>query len=200
MTEYVLKLKRIENDSLEITNNMQPCNRIYYSTVHWRLNMFRATYRSSSGALTVFAASDLHTHVVTGRSQVWVGTAERQFPLRIDYGRSPHAYVNQRLQIQLELLMMCGMPLETCRAFNERWNNKFYYKLHLVGYFYWVVLLCTDPWILNLKKQILNSSVIKIKPPVYRHIKNIFMVRSITALANASISTVSKTKANEMEE
>jgi len=45
--------------------------------------MFRATYRSSSGALTVFAASGLHTHVVTSRSQVWLGT---QFPLRLDYG------------------------------------------------------------------------------------------------------------------
>ena len=61
-------------DSVEITNKTQPCNRIYYSTVRWRLNMFRAAYRSSSGALTVFAASGLHTHVVTGRSQVWVGT------------------------------------------------------------------------------------------------------------------------------
>jgi len=30
--------------------------------------MFRTAYRSSSGALTVFAASGLHTHVVTGRS------------------------------------------------------------------------------------------------------------------------------------
>ena len=58
---------------VEITNKMQPCNRIYYSTVHWRLNMFRAAYRFSSGAPTVFAASGLHTHVVTGRSQVWVG-------------------------------------------------------------------------------------------------------------------------------
>jgi len=28
--------------SVEITNKMQPCNRIYYSTVHWRLNIFRA--------------------------------------------------------------------------------------------------------------------------------------------------------------
>jgi len=36
--------------------------------------MFRAVHRSSSGALTVFAASGLHTHVVTGRSQVRVGT------------------------------------------------------------------------------------------------------------------------------
>jgi hypothetical protein len=129
---------------------MQPCNRIYYSTVHWRLNVFRAAYRSSSEALTVFANSSLHTHVVTGRSQVWVGTAvptqtwlrptqtwlrpsqvwvRTEFPLWNDYCRSPHAYVNQRLQIQLELMMMSGMPLETCWAFNERWNNKFYYKV-----------------------------------------------------------------------
>jgi len=36
--------------------------------------MFRAAHRSSSGALTVFAASGLQTHVVTGRSRVWVGT------------------------------------------------------------------------------------------------------------------------------
>jgi len=32
--------------------------------------MIRAVRRSSSGAPTVFAASGLHTHVVTGRSQV----------------------------------------------------------------------------------------------------------------------------------
>jgi hypothetical protein len=48
--------------------------------------MFRAVSRSSSGDLTVFAASDLHTHVVTGRSQVCVGT---EFPLRLDYVRAP---------------------------------------------------------------------------------------------------------------
>ena len=29
---------------------MQPCNRIYYSKIYWRLNMLRAAYRSSSGA------------------------------------------------------------------------------------------------------------------------------------------------------
>jgi hypothetical protein len=33
------------------TNKMQVCNRIYYSKVYWRLNMFRAAHRSSSGAL-----------------------------------------------------------------------------------------------------------------------------------------------------
>jgi hypothetical protein len=98
-----------QHNPVEITNKKQPCNRIYYSTFHWRLNMFWAAYRSSSEALTVFAAFGLHKHVVTGRS--------------------PHAYVNQRLQIQLELLMMSDMPIETCWAFNEQWNNKFYYKV-----------------------------------------------------------------------
>jgi len=32
--------------------------------------MFRVAHRSSSGALTVFAASGLHTYMVTGSSQV----------------------------------------------------------------------------------------------------------------------------------
>jgi len=39
---------------------------------------------------------------------------DEHLPLRLDYGRSPHAYVKQRLQIQLELLMMSGVPLEIC--------------------------------------------------------------------------------------
>jgi hypothetical protein len=29
--------------------------------------------------------------------------------------------------------MMSGVPLETSSAFNKLWNNKLYYKLHLVG-------------------------------------------------------------------
>jgi hypothetical protein len=37
----------INKSSVEITNKMQPCNRIYYFTIHWRLNMFQAVYRSS---------------------------------------------------------------------------------------------------------------------------------------------------------
>ena len=38
----------------------------------------------------------------------------------------------------LELLMMSGVPLETCWAFNKLWNNKFYYKAASCWYFYWV--------------------------------------------------------------
>jgi hypothetical protein len=69
--------------------------------------MFHAAHCSSSGALPVFAASGLHTHVVKSE---W----ELKFPLRLDYGRSSHGYVNQRVQIHLELLMMSGVPLEIC--------------------------------------------------------------------------------------
>ena len=36
--------------SVEITNNMQPCNRTYYSKIYWRLNLFWAAYRLSSEA------------------------------------------------------------------------------------------------------------------------------------------------------
>jgi hypothetical protein len=82
--------------------------------------MFQAAHRPSSGALTVFAA-----------------------------GRSPHAYVNQRLQRQLELLVMSGVPLETCWAFNKRWNNKFFYKVASR----WLFLLShtTMHWSMNIK-------------------------------------------------
>jgi hypothetical protein len=59
----------------------------------------------------------------------WLAIVKSEFPLRLDYGWSAHAYVKQRLQRQLELLMMSGVPLETCWAFNEQWNNKFYYKV-----------------------------------------------------------------------
>jgi hypothetical protein len=41
---------KMANESVEITNKMQPCNRIYYSKIYWRLNTFRAAHHSSSGA------------------------------------------------------------------------------------------------------------------------------------------------------
>jgi hypothetical protein len=115
---------------------MQLCNRIYYSTVHCRPNMFWVAYRSSSRALTVFAASGLHTRMVTGRLQ--------------------HAYVNQRLQIQLALLIMRIMPLETCWAFIERWNNKFCYKV--ASCFLFLLSHTTMHGYMNIKFIYLNYS------------------------------------------
>jgi len=112
---------------------MQPCNRIYYSTVHWRLNMFRATHRSSSGALTVFAESALHTHVVTGRSHV----------------------LSCHVMTWLRPVTTCVCKPEAANSQSSWWwavcRSKHLEpsmnggiinsitRLHLVGYFYWVI-------------------------------------------------------------
>jgi hypothetical protein len=51
---------------------------------------------------------------------------------------------------------MSGMPLETCWAFNERWNNKFYYKVAS-----WWLFLLTAPLPLSLPviiHSVLNST------------------------------------------
>jgi hypothetical protein len=109
---------------------MQLCNIIYYSTVHWRLNMFQAAYRSPSGALTVFAASGLHMHVVTGRSQVptqtwiWPVTTCVCKPEAANTVRAPdyERYAAQNVELSM----------------NGRIINSIT-RLHLVGYFYWVV-------------------------------------------------------------
>jgi len=43
---------------------------------------------------TVLAASNLYTHVVTSPCPDW------EFPPSLDNDRSPHVYINQKLQIQ----------------------------------------------------------------------------------------------------
>jgi len=48
--------------------------------------MFQAAYRSSSGAPNCIWS-------------LWFTNACGEWELRLDTGRSPHAYVNQRLQI-----------------------------------------------------------------------------------------------------
>jgi hypothetical protein len=93
------------------SNKIELCNRIYYSTVYWSLNMFRVAHRSSSIALNCICS------------------------LRFicPYGDRPLP------RISLELLMMSGVPLETCWAFKKLRNNKFYYKAASCWYFYWVI-------------------------------------------------------------
>ena len=102
-------------------NKMQRYNRIYYSKVYWRLNMFRAAYRSSSGALNsicslwfIYTCGDQPLSRLSGI-----------FPPSLDNGRSPHVYINQRLQIEFRA------PDDERYAArgNKLWKNKFYYKV-----------------------------------------------------------------------
>jgi hypothetical protein len=57
------------------TNKTQLCNRIYYSKVYWRLNMFQEVHRSSSGALNCSQAKPKNW----GRRLTW--SASRRLPV-----------------------------------------------------------------------------------------------------------------------
>jgi hypothetical protein len=84
--------------------------------------MFRAAHRPSSGALKLLAAPGLHTFLVAG--------------CRCDGNRQPKTYVKPEAAITvLELLMMGGVPPETCRAVKKHWNNKFYYTVASCWFF-----------------------------------------------------------------
>ena len=92
-TNRVHYWKRVVKYLSRNTNKMQLCNRIYYSKVYWRLNIFPAAHRSSSGALNcicslwfIYPCVDRPLPKLSGRC--------------LGYGRSPHGYINQRLQIQ----------------------------------------------------------------------------------------------------
>jgi hypothetical protein len=89
-----------------ITNNQQRCNLVIEFIIPKfteRSTRFERHTTHHQQLRTVFAASGLYTHVVTS------------LPPSLDNSRLPHVYINQRLQIQLELLtMMSGVPLETC--------------------------------------------------------------------------------------
>ena len=126
-------------------NKMQPCNRIYYSKVYWRLNMFWAAHHSSSGALNcicslwfIYMCGDWLLSRLGGKctSHSALTTAGH------------HMYVQTRgCKYSLELLMMTDMLLKTCWAFNKLWNNKFYYKVASCWLFLLILHLV---WIWNI--------------------------------------------------
>jgi hypothetical protein len=139
--------KKKKNESVETTNEMQPCNRICYSKIYWRLNVFRAAYHSSSGASNYICS-------------LWF-----IYPCR------------ERSSSRLRVPTQHGQrPITTWvykpKAANTVWSSWWWAvwgskhvepsinfgiinsitRLHFVGYFYWFILRCTDSWILNLKK------------------------------------------------
>jgi hypothetical protein len=109
--------------SRKITNKMQPCNRNYYSKFIEGSTHFKRHTAHHQELQTVFAASGLYTHVVTGRCPGWEGTSSHPAWTMVT--------------------MVSGMPLETCWAFNKFWNNKFYYKVASCWLFLLVYLLWT---------------------------------------------------------
>ena len=78
------------------SNKMQLCNRIYYSKVFWRFNVFQAAHRSSSGALNSICSLWFICPYVDRPLPRLSG---HECPLSLGNGRSPYGHINQRLQI-----------------------------------------------------------------------------------------------------
>jgi len=133
--------------SVEITNKMRPCNRIYYSKIYWRLNMFRAAYRSSSGAPN-YICSLWFIYPCGDRPLSRLGGNCFAFPTQP--GKRPVTTCVYKPEDantvwiswwwtacrskQVEPSINFGAPdderpLEVCWAFNKFWNNEFYYKV-----------------------------------------------------------------------
>jgi len=85
---------------------MQPCNRIYYSKIYWRLSMFRAAYRSSSGAPNC-------------NCSLWFIYCNKVKDFVYIRNLLPYCSILTRgCNYSLKPLMMSGIPLETWWAFN----------------------------------------------------------------------------------
>jgi len=133
--------------SVEITNKMQPCNRIYYSKVYWRLTMFRTAHRSSSGALNCICSL---WFIYTCGDRPLLSLSGKTFSHSALTTAGDHMCMQTRgWKYSLELLMMSGVLLETCWAFDKLWNNKFYYKVASC----WLFLLIHTAihWSMNIK-------------------------------------------------
>jgi hypothetical protein len=116
-------------ESVEIMNKMQPCNRIYYSKIYRRLNMFWAAYRSSSGAPNCICS-------------LWFIYPCGDWPLSrlVTTGVFKPDAANT-VWSSWWWLVCRSKHVETSLSFGINSIT----RLHLVGYFYWFILRCTDP-------------------------------------------------------
>jgi hypothetical protein len=112
---------------------MQPCNRVYYSKIYWRLTMFQAAYHSSSGATNCICSLwFIYPCGDTGQRPIatWVykpetaNTVWSSWWWAVCHSKHVEPSVNFGIIIYIT-------------------------RLHL-GHFCWFILRCTDPWISNL--------------------------------------------------
>ena len=64
----------------------------------------------------------------SGEEDSIFGGYSMHFSLSFDNGRSPHGYINQRLQTQFRAPDDERCSARNMSSLNELWNNKFYYK------------------------------------------------------------------------
>jgi hypothetical protein len=134
---------------------MQPCNRIYYSKIYWRLNMFWAAYRLSPEAPNCICS-------------VWFIYPCGDRPWSRLGGNSFHQPGQQLVTTWVYKpdaanTVWSSWWWAVCRSKHVEPSLNFgiinsVMGLHLVGYFYWFILRCTDPWILNSKECLIDPN------------------------------------------
>ena len=127
---------------------MQPCNRIYYSKIYWRLNMFRAAYRSSSRAPNCICS----LWFIYPRGDRALSRLGENWPVPTQPGQRP--VTKWVYKPEAANTIWSSWWWAVCRSKHVQPSINFgiinsVTRLHLVGYFYWFILRCTDPWILN---------------------------------------------------
>ena len=133
--------------SVETTNKMQTCNRIYYSKIYWRLSMFRVACRSSSGApnciCSLWFIYPCGDRSLSRLGWNWVLTQPGQRPVTT-WVYKPEAANT----------VWSSWWWAVCRSKHVEPSINFgiinsITRLHLVGFFYWFILRCMNPWILK---------------------------------------------------
>jgi hypothetical protein len=113
---------------------MQPCNIIYYSKVHWRLNMFWAAHRSSSGAPNGIC-SLVYIHMW------WPAVVQADWELTpTQSGQRP--VTTSVYKPEAADTIWSSWWWAVCRSKHVKPSINFgiinsITRLHLVGYFYW---------------------------------------------------------------
>jgi len=135
---------------LWVKKKLQPCNRIYYSKVYWRLNMFWVAHRSSSGAPNCICS-------------LWFIYTRGDRPLSRLNPTQPgqRHFTTCVYKPEVANTVWSSWWWAVCRSKHAEPSIKFgiinsITRLQLVGYFYWFMLRCTDPWTLKLIYQLVT--------------------------------------------
>ena len=153
---------------METTNKIQPCNIIIPQLTEGSTCFERHTAHHQE-LQTLFAVSGLYTHVVTGHCPGWVGTGSgistvSTDPINTNSGdtwssshpawttASHHTWVYKPEAANTVWSSWWWAVWRSKRvepSINFGIINSIT-RLHLVGCFYWFILQCTEPWILNV--------------------------------------------------
>jgi hypothetical protein len=165
---------------------MQLCNRIYYSKIYWRINMFRAAYRSLSGAANricslwfIFPCGDRPLSRLGANGIRYL--IQIPDPVRTQPGQRPVTTWEYNPEAANTVWSSWWWAVCSSKHYEPSINfgiiNSIT-KLHLVGYFYWLVIInrCRYVSLITINYQLFTTGrhIIIIIASVYRVSGNIY--------------------------